>query len=260
MKIVNQKEVLPRAGAVAAAMILTVGLLLTGSDKVWAGAASKVYMPNVEMGETEFEILGGYANEGGDGEREYKAAIGHGMTQNWYSELEFEWEKAHGASTKYEEWEWINIFKLTEQGQYFVDVGLFTELKFPDEHDAPEKLEIGPMFQKRIGPAMYNLNLIWVRDFGRHADHDTDFEYAFQARVKGEPILEYGFQAFGEFGDWSDMAPGHDQEHKLGPAIFGTVKSGHGSDKIAYDAALLFGATDDTADYTLRFAIEYEMY
>jgi hypothetical protein len=98
-----------------------------------------------------------------------------------------------------------------------------------------------------------------VRDYGSEADHHTNFEYNWQTRVKGEPILEYGFQVFGELGEWSEMKAGTNQEHKLGPAIFGEVKA-NGHNKLSYDGALLFGLTDDTPDATVRFEIEYEMY
>lgn len=240
-----------RAGA-------TVVVSLFGSF-AFAGPASKVYTPIVEMGETEIEIYGGYASDDGRGETEYKLGVGHGMTQRWFSEIELEWEREQSGPVDYRGWEWVNIFQLTEQGEYIVDLGFFTELKFPDEHDDANAIEFGPMFQKEIGPTTYNLNLIWVRDYGHQADDNTEFEYTFQARVKGDPVLEYGFQAFGEMGDWSDMPAAGDQEHKLGPAIFGEMPAG-GKNKIAYDAAFLLGATDDTADYTVRFEIEYEMY
>lgn len=229
------------------------------SMMAYAGPASKVYTPIVEMGETEIEIYGGYASDDGRGEQEYKLGLGHGMSQRWFSEIELEWEKEGSGPVDYQGFEWVNTFQLTEQGQYFVDLGLFTELKFPDEHDDANVIEFGPMFQKEIGPATYNLNLIWVRDYGHQAEDNTWFEYAFQARVKGDPVLEYGVQAFGDYGDWSGMKAGHDQEHKIGPAIFGEMPAG-GKNKIAYDAAFLIGATDDTADYTVRFEIEYEMY
>lgn len=260
MKVVEQKEGQQKTKVLSGVAVLVIALSLGLSDKVHAGPASHVYTPNVELGEMEFELNGGYANDGGDGEREYKAGIGYGVTQNWFTEVEFEWEKEHGEATEYTATEWVNIFKLTETGEHFVDLGLFTELKFPDEHREADKLEIGPMFQKQMGAATYNLNLIWVRDYGSYADHNTEFEYAFQARVKGDPVLEYGFQVFGETGDWDDMNDAHDQELKLGPAIFGEVKAGRGHDKIAYNAAFLVGATDDTADYNLRFTLEYEMY
>lgn len=242
-------------------MIALVLPLVAGhAPSVQAGPASKVYTPTVEYGETEIELLGGVYDDDRDdvdGERAGKIAIGHGMTTWWKSEVEFVWEREPDASTEYTKMEWVNVFQLSEPGEYFLDYGLFVEVVFPDEHEKATKLEIGPMFQKEIGSTVNNLNLIWVRDFGSKADHNTEFEYTWQSRFRGNPMLEFGVQGMGELGDWDDTTPGHDQEHKLGPAVFGTIKSGQ--HKFKYDAAILAGVTDDTPDTTLRFQVEYEM-
>ncbi len=245
------------------ALLVLVGTVwLAGSSApAQAGPASKVYTPNVEQGETELEFLGGtYVDQRDDvdGESAAKLAIGHGMTSWWFSEVEFKWEKEPSQSEHYTELEWVNVFQLTEPGQYWADLGWFAEFVFPDDGDEAKVLETGPMFQKEIGATVNNLNLIWVRDFGSKADHETEFEYTWQTRVKGDPLLEWGVQGMGEIGNWSNPAAPHDQEHKLGPAIFGTLKTG--TNKFKYDAAVLAGVTDDTADYTLRFQLEYEMY
>lgn len=267
MKVVNQTKKTDATGLVSvakvAAVVAVFPLLLSAAHDAHAGPASKVYTLNIEAGETELEFLGGAYDDDNndvDGERAWKVAVGHGMTDWWKSEVEFEWEKEPHAGTKYTEVELVNIFRFTEPGEYFVDVGLFTELKFPDESDDANKLEIGPMFQKEIGRTVNNLNLIWVRDYGSNADHDTEFEYAWQSRWKGDPVLEFGVQGMGETGNWDDMNSGHDQEHKMGPAIFGQFKTGPGNNKIKYDAAVLVGMTDDTPDTTLRFQVEYEIY
>ena len=264
MKVVNKTQ-LPEGVKVApiALAVLLLPLAMMAPGNAHAGPASKVYTLNIEAGESELEFLGGTYdddNNNVDGERAWKVAIGHGVTDWWKSEVEFEWEKESNEGTKYTEVELVNIFRFTEPGEYFVDVGLFTELKFPDEGDDANKLEIGPMFQKEIGRTVNNLNLIWVRDYGSNADHDTEFEYTWQSRWKGNPALEFGVQGMGETGNWDDSKPGHDQEHKMGPAIFGEIKTGPGHNKMKYDAAVLVGMTDDTPDATLRFQVEYEIY
>ena len=49
--------------------------------------------------------------------------------------------KLPGDKTAYDAFEWENKFQLTEPNQYFVDVGLITEIEIPREH--------------RIGPAIF---------------------------------------------------------------------------------------------------------
>lgn len=253
--IKNKKPLL--SSAVAALFLITLGL----PHHTQAGPASHPYSPHVEYGETEFELHGGIYNDDDssvDGERQWKFAVGHGMTTWWFSEIETEWEKEPHAGTKYTGVEWVNIFQLSEAGEYWVDFGLFTELKFPNEHDDANAIEIGPMFEKELGNTVTNLNLIFVRDFGKQADHDTEFEYTAQVKWRGDKHLQYGVQALGETGEVEDSNAVGDQEHKIGPALFSELPSGaHG--KFKFDTALLFGLTDDTPDETLRFTVEYEL-
>jgi hypothetical protein len=192
-----------------------------------------------------------------DSAQGWEFAIGQGVTSWWKTELEAQWEKEPHESHEYTGFSWLNTFALTEPGQYFVDLGLFTELEFPDEHDEANEIEIGPMFQKQIGSTINNLNVIFVRDYGSKADYNTDFEYEYQTKWLSNKAVEFGVQAFGEFGDVDDTLSSNDQEHKVGPALFGSIDAGQ--NKIKYDAALLFGVTSASPDQTLRFTLEYEM-
>lgn len=241
-------------------MVASMALLGCLSAPVSAGPQSKVYTPVVEYGETELEWYGGtYLGEQAvDGESGTTIAIGYGFTPWWKSEVEFEWHAATDGSLHYDALAWTNVLQLTEPGQYWLDMGWYAEFVFPNEESEAKVIETGPMFQKEIGSSMNNLNLIFVRDYGHAAAHETELEYTWQSRWKGNPQLEWGVQGMGELGRWAHMPTTQNQEHKLGPALFGQIAAGSHS-KVKYDAALLFGVTDDTPDKTLRFQIEYEM-
>ena len=86
----------------------------------------------------------------------------------------------------------------------------------------------------------------------------TVLGYQWQLLYRQSHSLYYGVQGMGEVGKWNDWAPRDDQEHKLGPAIFGRLKTA-GGQRLNYDVGLLFGVTDGTPDYTLRFKLEYEL-
>ena len=64
-------------------------------------------------------------------------------------------------------------------------------------------------------------------------------------------------QGFGETGEWDNWASSDEQEHKLGPAIFGKVPVGSHA-AVKYNAAWLVGMTDATPDNTFRMQVEYE--
>jgi len=82
--------------------------------------------------------------------------------------------------------------------------------------------------------------------------------YELQAKTAVSRGLEAGVQAFGEMGKWNHWDPSREQNHRLGPAVFGKVKLGEGREAIKYNAAWLHGVTDGAPKDTFRLQAEYE--
>jgi len=214
-----------------------------------AGPADKVYMPIVEAGETEFELRGGHARlDGGGDVNALVFDVGYGVTPRWFTELAVEYENGPGGSGEFAAVEWENVFQLTEQGRYWLDLGLFAEYEVKREGGAADEIVIGPMLQKDVGRSQMNLNILFERQVGAGAENETEVAYAGQVKWRGRPEREWGLQAFGE-----------EDEHRLGPALFSSHRL-HNGNKFKFDAALLFGVTPETPDVTARFQVEYEMY
>jgi hypothetical protein len=230
---------------------------LSAASAAFAGPADKVYTLKVEKGETEIEFRSGYQSFDGSPD-EYASVIdvGYGVSNRWKTELVLEYEGASGEGGGFEAWEWENIIVLTEQGKYWLDLGLFAEYEHPFS-GGPDEIKIGPMLQKEIGPTVANLNLLFERQIGSGAGNETELDYAWQMKWRGKEALEWGLQGFGGLGELGDLG-GHDK-HSLGPALFGVKRLASGN-KIAYDAAVLAGVNSAAPDATLRFEIEYEMY
>ena len=222
-----------------------------------AGPADTVYAPIVEKGETEFELRGGYRDfSGAPSEHAFVFDVGYGVTNRWKTELVLEYAAEEGNPGTLEAWEWENIFVLTEQGEHWVDVGLFFE--YENVFAAgPDEIKIGPMFQKEIGPTVANLNLLFEREIGDDASDETELAYTWQVKWRGKEKLEWGLQGFGGLGAVDDL--GAEDEHIAGPALFGVRRLANG-DKFAYNGAVLGGLNEAAPDVTVRFQLEYEMY
>ena len=100
--------------------------------------------------------------------------------------------------------------------------------------------------------------MIFSKEIGDGAE-DVMLEYAWASRWRLSPYFQPGFEAFGEFGEIGDFPALRDQEHKIGPAAIGTVPLGNGAGKLHYEAAYLFGLTDETPDGAFRWLLEYEL-
>jgi len=236
---------------------------LAFSTVTFAGPADYVYTPTVEYGEREIDFKMGTRKLQDEPVRESAASLGfgYGATQWWFTEAYIKYAKSTGEGTHYDAFEWENKFQLTEPNQYFVDVGLITEIEIPREHyEEGYELKIGPLFQGDVGPIRWNANLLFERVFNAHSPgpHVTEMGYQLQAKYSLIPALELGAQAMGDMGQWDHWEPASEQSHRVGPALFGKVKLGEGRKAIRYNAAVLFAASSAAPKSTFRLQAEYE--
>ena len=226
-----------------------------------AGPSDYVYEPAVEYGEREIDFKAGTSKLRNDEGRESAASLGfgYGATQWWFTEAYLKYHHEPGNHHQYDAFEWENKFQLTEHNQYFVDVGLITEFEAP-RHEEGYEFKVGPLFQGDAGPVRWNANLLFEKVFRGSPDeeHPTEMGYQLQARYSLRQGFDVGVQAFGEMGKWNHWEPSREQNHRLGPAVFGKVRLGEGREAIKYNAAWLHGVTDGAPKDTFRLQAEYE--
>jgi hypothetical protein len=220
-----------------------------------AGVADYVYVPAVEYGEKEIDFKTGTAKlQNGDRAQVSSLGLGYGVTEYWFTEVYFKHEREGSDRISIGEWE--NKFQLTETGKYPVDLGLVVEIEAPLNKNAAYEFKLAPLMQTEFGKTQLNGNLILERTFGP-GDHITELGYQWQAKYRWKPTFEFGLQGFGEVGKWDNWDASDEQNHRMGPAVFGKIGLG-GKQKIKYNAALLFGTSEAAANHTFRMQVEYE--
>lgn len=238
-------------------LLLCLGLVHAGFAA--ASPAEYVFVPAVEYGEKEIDFKFGTAKDE-DGVREHAASIGfgYGATENWFTELYLIRETAGSDGITLAEWE--NKFQLTEPGKYPIDVGFITEIEIPlSNHDEPYELTIGPLFQTEFGKLQLNGNVLFTNHFGGAdgADHTTELGYQWQAKYRLQQEFEVGLQGMGDMGRWDHWENSDEQNHRMGPAVFGKFAVGQ-HQAIRYNAAWLLGMSDAAPNNTFRMQVEYE--
>lgn len=245
----------PSRATVAALMLLaTAGLAATPLP---ARAAHKVYSPIVEPGEVAVEVRGHHdfdASDARDGAQQWKAEIEWAPAQRWLTEALVEWEREPAGNLTATEVAWENVFQLTEQGQYWADVGLLAEYAHSLEHGGDDKLELGLLAEKAADRHVATANLLFERELVDGGD--TEVEYAFQYRYRHSAAFEPGLELHGELGEIGEFGSVAAHRHQLGPAAFGKLRTSQSA--IRYEVALLFGITTEAPDATLRVQLEYE--
>ncbi len=250
MKLIERKAV--QSGAVAAAVILAALVAAPGQ----AHATKKVYTPYVEKGELEVEYKGRYEvddDDDVDGKWVQKTGVGYGVTDYWFTEIygEFEKEGESDADAEFHAIEWENKFMLTEAGEYFVDVGLLTELVYNTSGGA-DKGEVKLLLAKDIGQTTHAANLILEREFGEDSSDETEAGFAWSSKYRLNESFEPGFELHSDFGALSDGPSYDEQKHMVGPVAYGHFGP------VGYDVGVLFGISDAAPDATLKAILEYE--
>ena len=245
-----------RTAKVAGALLALCPVIY--STQSFAGANDYVPTPIVEEGEKEIDFKWG-AEKFRNGTSGTATSIGLGWapTSWWFTEIYAKYKRDPGASNGFDAWEFENRFQLTDTGRFPVDVGFLLEIERPRDRTEGYELTYGPMLQAEWGQVQGNLNLLIQKHVRASVPFDTELHYQAQLKYRASPQFEWGAQALGSFGPWNKWSPSSLQEHKIGPAIFGKIKTGS-HQAITYNAAILFGATNATARTTIRLQTEYE--
>lgn len=253
MFMTNKKmaaEYAKKAGA-----ILALGLGITVFSNNSEAGVLKVYSPIVEKGELELEVFGVLEDDNSAG---IKYEVGVGVTDRWFTSIFFETEKKPGSFYDGRYIATENIIQLTEQGQYFIDIGVYLEYKIALDAGLPDKFEGKILLEKSTRHFTHTLNVIFENEIGPNASNGTDLEYAWQSLYRFKPSFEFGLQGFGKFGKIHDFLPSMAQRHQIGPAFRGKQRLGKKT-FFAYEAGYMIGLTKGSKN-VFRWLVELEFY
>ncbi len=248
----------PPAPVVAAALVLGAGVVGMGGPV--HSADFKVFYPVVVRHEAELELRGIQAAGGGLGEetfKRYNAELGYGVTDWWFTELEFEYGNDAGPAIAHQATASENVFALAPQGTYPVDLGWFAELEFPAAPSAPAEWFAGPLFQTQTGALLHTLNVIFHGEHGSDASPIIDLQYSWQTKWLLSYAFSPGIEIFGAAGDAGNFLPPSQQQLLAGPVLFGKVFLGR-TTSLAYNAGVLYGLSDASPAHTVKGTLEIE--
>jgi hypothetical protein len=217
-----------------------------------------IRLPIVEYGEREIDFKSGIQRNR-DGTTESAHSIGYGTTPSawWFTELYGKYARAPGESTRFDAWEWENRFQLTETGRYPIDLGLLLEIERPRDRSEGYEFTFGPLLQTEWGNVQANANVLLRRHLKAAEQFDRELLFQMQLKYRQSRELEWGLQGFGNVAQWNHWLPASQQEFKIGPALFGKIKTGT-KQAFKWNAAILTGTTTASPHTTFRLQAEYE--
>ena len=243
--------------------IATPLILLTAflSTSVLAGTYDYVFLPNVEVGESELDLkfrTGAPANA--DRRSVSIVGFGYGVTESWFTQIYLE-RLVTGRTSDITVAEWENKFQLLETGKYPFELGVITEIEAPLTASAPWEVRVGPLLQTEFGKVQLNGNVVLERRFSSDnsgIQYATEVLYQWQIKYRLQEDLEFGAQGYGDLGASESLLDStREGGRRVGPAVFGKVAlDGHKA--IRYNAAWLIGAGATAPERTFKFQVEYD--
>ncbi len=221
-------------------------------------AFQKVYSPIVVKGEVELEAQGNYVfdnSSDGDGVQDQQYAIGYGITDRWFTEVYGIVEKAEDGDYDFSAIEFENRFQLFEQGQYWIDAGLYLAYELSLEDEGSDGIEPKILLEKSFGKLTNDLNIIFEKKLDSEENNNFESGLAWSTRYRWHEYFEPGFEIHSEFGEIGHSGSFDDQEHLIGPVINGKLFK-----HVKYNVGYLFGASDSAPDGVLKWVLEYEIY
>ena len=260
----------PRRGVEVCALfaLAAAGFVVAGMAP--ARAEFKVRSPIVDYREIEFEHNGDVTidrpGSGKNNGQSYTYELEFGALPFWQPGIEAETGVDPGANQRFSATTFENLFQLTPQGQYWADLGFFTEFSHAAGRNEPDSITFGPLVQKQL-PNIFGLdlgydtlhtaNLLVSKEIGSNRQDATPLSVSWQSRLRLNSYLEPGLEYYGNLSSIAGSSTGTPVQHRMGPVLVGQYNMFQYG-KIKYEAGYLFGLNNATEQGAFRWRFEYE--
>ena len=232
--------------------------LLMQAQSGMAFGLDEVYSPNTEYGEASLEISGAQSfdpSAAKNGAKVGEATLEIGIAPRVTVELSGEYSADPGGSLQLVAHEVQGRYQFFEPGERWVDIGLLVQYDFSTQSDSPDTLGAKLLLQKDVGRFTHTANLGFTQNVGAFPQltDSADYTFLWSTRYRYSEEFQPGIEIQSDLGSASNFGNFNQQEHYIGPAIYGKLFG-----RLSYQAGYYFGASDVAAKNAARFLLEYE--
>ena len=208
----------------------------------------KIYHPYVDALEKELEYRALIQDEQhgiSTQAQVHQLALGSAIGSRMFGEVYLIGSKSRGGNVSLEALEAELKWQLTEQGEYGVDWGLQIEYEHERRIDA-EEFSVALLAEKEWGNWSGTANFHVINEWGDDINAEIESVLALQARYRYSRLLEPSIEFYAG-----------QNTRAIGPAVQGTISTGIRR-SLHWEAGLIFGLDNTSADQTWRLLLEYE--
>lgn len=223
-----------------------------------AHAISRLKSPNVVKGELEVEYKGLTTFDGDsakDNAQEHEFEVEYGLTDRVKVEAAFELEKEPNEDLIGHSIEVGGQYQFFEQGENWLDSGVALAYSHAAHSGDADKVEAKLLLEKQHDKLLHMANINLEQEIGSHGEGGPERELLWSSRYLYSRAFEPGFEVQSNFGKTNENLSFNEQEHYVGPAIYGEITS-----QLNYEIALYAGVSDAATDAAARLFLEYEIY
>ena len=228
--------------------LIPIFYVLSSASLADGNSVDKVYHPYVDALEQELEWRTIYQDdqpETNDHLQLHRFSYGRAFGDRWFGEIYLTGDNSDDTSFKLKAYELEAKWQATEQGEFWADWGLLFELE-KEAHESIWEFSTGILVEKEWGRWSGTANFLITREWGSDIEDEIETSAAFQIRYRLSRWFEPALELYG----------GEDTR-AIGPVIMGNIITGTRK-KLHWEAGMIFGMTEESANNTLRFLIEYE--
>ena len=133
-------------------------------------------------------------------------------------------------------------------------LGWFTSVEVATDRASTNESQFGPIVTLKDDKLAFTANPFFEKTFGRNRVEGIALNYGWNVKYTLNDTLAIGVEGFGLIENLGDPASLAEQQHRLGPALFATIKlSEHLT--ITPDVGLFIGLTEATPSLTLKLNV-----
>ena len=229
-------------------LVMVSTLLAASLARADGAVIDKIYHPYVDAleHELEYRVLVQEEQHAISTQAQiHKLSLGTTLGSRMFAEAVMIGSKSRGGTVSVEAVEAELKWQLTEQGEYGVDWGLLVEYEHERRIDA-EEFALGLLAEKEWGKWSGTANAKFINEWGDDINSEVETMLALQARYRYSRLLEPAIEFYAG-----------QNTRGIGPSVQGTIVAGLRK-SVHWQAGLIFGLDNNSADQSWRFQLEYE--
>jgi len=218
------------------------------SSYSYGSVIDKVYHPYVDALEQEIEYRVIFQdNQAGEPDdiALHQLSYGRSFGDKWFGEIYLIGERSNQQNFEIEAYEVEVKWQLTEQGEFWADLGVLFELEKENGENAWGFSTV-LLVEKELGKWSGTTNLFITQEFGNDTKSETDTTFGSQIRYRYSRHLEPAIEFYSG-----------ENTNALGPVLQGNIIIGTRR-ALHWESGVIFGLDEDSPNRTLRFLLEYE--